>query len=136
MSVELLGVGLAVLSAAALAGQSLAVRWSSARQSIPGIIGVVFLVNLLVLLPATAALYYPDFGVTTRSVTAFAMGGVLGSLLARASLFVGIERLGASRAEPLKSTFPLVAVGGAVVVLGEPLSLTLVVGVALLVVSG
>lgn len=61
------------------------------------------------------------------------MGGLVGSLFARIALFIGISRLGASRAEPLKSTFPLVAVALVVVVLGEQLTVPLVVGVTLLV---
>ena len=133
MPVDPLGVGLAALAAVGLAGQSIAVRQAAKSRSITDLVAVVFVVNLLVLLPATALLYYPTFGLTPRAVGAFAVAGLLGSLLARAALFVGIHRLGASRAEPLKSTFPLVAVGSAVLVLGEPLTPTLVIGVGLLV---
>ncbi|WP_262179340.1 DMT family transporter [Haloarcula laminariae] len=133
MAVDLLGAGLAALATVGLAGQSIAVRQAAKERSITDLVAVVFVVNLLVLLPATAVLSYPDFGLTPRAVAAFAVAGLLGSLLARAALFVGIHRLGASRAEPLKSTFPLVAVGSAVLVLGEPLTPLLVVGVGLLV---
>jgi len=133
MAVDPLGVGLAVLAAVGLAGQSIAVRQAAKGRSITDLVAVVFVVNLLVLLPATVLLYYPDFGLTPTAVGAFAVAGLLGSLLARAALFIGIHRLGASRAEPLKSTFPLVAVGSAVLVLGEPVTPGLAVGVGLLV---
>ncbi|MDS0260368.1 DMT family transporter [Haloarcula sp. S1CR25-12] len=133
MAVDPLGIGLAVLATVGLAGQSIAVRQAAKSRSITDLVAVVFAVNVLVLVPATVALYYPTFGLTPTAVGAFAVAGVLGSLLARAALFVGIHRLGASRAEPLKSTFPLVAVGSAVLVLGEPLTATLAVGVGLLV---
>ena len=124
-----------MLAAVGLAGQSIAVRQATKTRSIADLVAAVFAVNLVVLLPATAVLYYPEFGLTPTAVAAFAVAGLLGSLLARAALFVGIHRLGASRAEPLKSTFPLVAVGSAVLVLGEPVTPALAVGVILLVVG-
>ncbi len=135
MAVNPLGAGLAVLAAVGLAGQSIAVRQAAKERSITDLVAVVFAVNLVVLVPATAVLSYPSFGLTPTAIGAFAVAGLLGSLLARAALFVGIHRLGASRAEPLKSTFPLVAVGSAVLVLGEPVTPVLVVGVGLLVVG-
>ncbi|WP_276271650.1 EamA family transporter [Haloarcula litorea] len=128
-----LGIGLATLAALALAVQSLAVRFSTERQSVWSLTATVFVVNVALLVPVTLVRHFPDHGLTGRAVLAFAAGGLLGSLLARAALFVGISRLGASRAEPLKSTFPLVAVVSAVLVLDEPLTPPLVVGVVLLV---
>jgi drug/metabolite transporter (DMT)-like permease len=92
----------------------------------------MFTVNLALLVPVVGTIYYPQFGLTPTSVGAFAVGGILGSLLARFYLFVGIERLGASRTEPLKSLFPLVALVAAVVLLGETLSARLVVGTLVL----
>ncbi|MFC6863395.1 EamA family transporter [Halomicroarcula sp. GCM10025817] len=127
------GVGIAVLAAVALAAQSLAVRRSTASQSVTDVVAGVFLVNLVILVPLSAATYAPPHGLTARSLGALAVGGLLGSLLARGALFLGIERLGASRAEALKSTFPLVAVVTAVVTLGERLTPTVGVGVVLLV---
>ncbi|WP_435102365.1 EamA family transporter [Halarchaeum sp. P4] len=133
MSVELVGVGLAVFAAVALAVQSLTVRMSTKDQPVTGVITIMFVVNALVLVPVTLIRYYPDFGLTRVSIAAFAVAGVLGSFLARFALFVGIARLGASRAEPLKSTFPLVALVTAVLVLGEELTVPILVGVVLLV---
>lgn len=127
------GIGPAVVATVALAAQSLAVRRSTRSRSIVEVMAVVFAVNLLVLLPITTLRHGGEFGLTPASVAAFAVAGVLGSLLARAALFTGIERLGASRAEPLKSTFPLVAVVLAVTVTGEAVSAALVAGVLLLV---
>lgn len=59
---------------------------------------------------------------TLRSLLAFAVAGILGSLVARLCHFVGIARLGASQTEPPKALFPVVAVGVAVVVLEEHVS--------------
>ena len=130
---ETLGVALAVAAAVALAVQSLALRQRTQAQSVSDVVLTVYAINLLLLLPATLLTATPTAGLTLRSMTAFAAGGLLGSLLARVALFHAIDRLGASRAEALKSTFPLVAVATAVLVLGESLSLTVGVGVLLLV---
>lgn len=129
----LVGVLLAVVATTAVAAQSLLVRVSTKKFAVVDVIAVMFLVNLLVLLPVTVVWYYPAFGLTPTALLAFAIAGLLGSLLARLCLFVGIARLGASRAEPLKSTFPLVAVVGAVVVLNEQLTLALLAGTTLLI---
>lgn len=102
-----------MLAAVSLAGQSLTVRLSARSYSVTTVVGTMFTVNLVLLVLAAGSIYYPQFGLPPRSVVAFAAGGILGSLLARFYLFVGIDRLGASRAEPLKSLFPLVAVAAA-----------------------
>lgn len=135
-SAALVGVGFAVLSALALAVQSLTVRLGTKTHSVVDVIAVMFALNLLVLLPVAGVTAYPDYGLTARAVAAFAVAGLLGSLLARLCYFVGIARLGASRAEPLKALLPLFAVGTAVVVLGERVTPTLLAGVAVLVAGG
>ncbi|WP_225334497.1 DMT family transporter [Halomicrobium urmianum] len=133
MSATSIGIGLATVATVAVAIQSLAVRLGTRTRTVTDVVAVIFAINLAVLVPATTILYGDDLGLTPMSTAAFAAGGILGSLLARFALFVGIERLGASRAEPLKSTFPLVAVVGAVVWLRESLTPSLIAGVALLV---
>lgn len=133
---SLVGVGFAVLAALALAAQSLAVRVGTKTQSVAAVTAVMYAVNLVVLLPLAAVVAYPDFALTPRAVVAFAVAGLLGSLVGRLCYFIGIERLGSSRTEPLKALFPLVAVGTAVVVLGEEVTATLLAGVVLLVLGG
>ncbi|MDT3434893.1 DMT family transporter [Haloarcula sp. 1CSR25-25] len=132
----LVGVGFAVLAAVGLAVQSLAVRLGTRTHSISSVIGVMFAVNLLVLLPVAGISAYPDYNITPVSLGAFAVSGILGSLLARYCYFVGIARLGASRTEPLKALLPLFAVGAAVVVLDEQVTVTLLAGVVLLIAGG
>lgn len=130
-----LGVAFAVLAAAALALQSIAVSASSRTVPLVDLIAAVFAVNVLVLVPATALVHGTDLRLTTTASAAFAVAGLLGSLFARAALFVGIDRLGPSRAESLKSTFPLVAAVAAVAGLGEQVSASLLFGTVLLVVG-
>ena len=131
MAAALLGVGFAVLAALGLAVQSLAVRLGTRTHSVVDVIAVMFAVNLLILVPIVGVVEYPQYGVTLGSLLAFAVAGILGSLVARVCYFVGIARIGASRTEPLKALFPLVAVAAAVVVLDEQLTAQLLAGIAL-----
>lgn len=133
MTESLVGVGFALLAALAFAAQSLAVRVGTETRSITAVIAVVFGVNLLVLVPVAGVAAYPDYGLTLRGIAAFGVAGLLGSLLARVFYFVGIERLGASRAEPLRALVPLFALAVAVPTLGERVTPVLGLGVALLV---
>ena len=132
----LVGIALTLLSAVSLAVQSLAIRVGTRTQRVTDVIAVMFGVNLVVLLPVAGVVAYPAYDISLRALAAFAVSGLLGSLLARVCYFVGIARLGASRTEPLKSLLPLVAVGTAVVVLGEQVTPTLLVGVGLLITGG
>lgn len=132
MVVSLLGVGFAVLAAVGLAVQSLAVRLGSKTHPVSDIVSVMFVANLLVVVPVTGVVEYPRYDVTPVSLLAFALAGILGSFVARFCYFVGIARIGASRTEPLKALFPAVSVGVAVVVLGESVTVPLLVGIALI----
>lgn len=133
---SLFGVGLTVLAALALAVQSLSVRVGTKTHSVVEVIGVMFAVNLLVLVPLAGLAAYPGYAVTLPALGAFAAAGVMGSLLARACYFIGIARLGASRTEPLKALLPLFAVIIAVVVLDERVTPVLGIGIALLLIGG
>lgn len=136
MADPLVGVGFGVLAAVGLTVQSLAVRLGTKTRPVSDVVAVIFVVNVLVLLPVAGVVEYPRYGVTVRSLLAFAVAGILGSLVARLCYFVGIARLGASRTEPLKALFPVVAVGVAVVVLDEHVSAQLLVGIALVLGGG
>lgn len=132
----LVGVGLAVLAAVGLAVQALAVRVGTSARQVTDLLVVVFAVNLLVLVPLAVVTDSPLRSIDPGALGAFAVAGVLGSLLGRACYFVGIARLGASRAEPIRALLPLFAVAAAVVVLGESVTLDVAVGVLLLVGGG
>jgi drug/metabolite transporter (DMT)-like permease len=127
------GVGFAALATIALALQSIAVRLSTRSVPVVDVVSAIFVGNLLVFVPATVLLHGTTPRLTPVAIAAFSVAGLLGSLLARVALFVGIDRLGPSRAESLKSTFPLFAVVAAVIVLEEQLTTPLVLGIALIV---
>jgi drug/metabolite transporter (DMT)-like permease len=132
----LTGVGLAVLAAGGLAIQALAVSVGTTDRRVGDVLAVVFAVNLLVIVPLAVFTTRPPYGLTPSAIGAFAVAGILGSLLGRACYYVGIARLGASRAEPLRALLPLFAVGTAVIVLDEPITPLVLGGVLLLVVGG
>jgi drug/metabolite transporter (DMT)-like permease len=128
----LIGVGFAVLAAVGLTIQSLTVRLGTRTNSVSDVISVMFVVNLLVLIPVAAIVEHPEYNVTLASLLAFAVAGILGSFVARSCYFIGIARIGASRTEPLKALFPVVAVVGAIVILNERVTVGLLSGIALI----
>lgn len=130
------GAGFTILAALALAVQSLAIRSGTRTRGIADVVAIMFVINLLVLVPVAWVVESPVEGLSTVAVGAFALAGLLGSLAARLCYFVGIVRLGASRAEPLKALFPVFAVAIAVVTLGEAVTPRLLLGVGLLVAGG
>lgn len=132
---EAVGVGYAVLAAVGLAAQALAVRLGTDTHGVGDVIAVVFAVNLAVLVPVAVVVGYPEYGLTPRAAGAFAVAGLLGSLLGRVCYFEGIARLGASRAEPLKALLPVFSVVGAVLALGERVTPLLLAGVGVVVVG-
>lgn len=94
---------------------------------------VVLLTNVVLIVPAAVVLSFPDFGLTPTSVGAFAMAGVVGTLFGRALSYTSIERIGASRTAPVKSSQPLHATLIAIVVLGEHVTALHMTGIVLIV---
>lgn len=133
--VEVLGVALALLAALALAGQAVFIRLGTERGTSGDALVVVLATNVVAFVPLAAAAAYPDYGLTPRAVAAFVAAGIVGTLLGRAFFYAGIERIGASRAEPIKASMPLHSAVLAVLLLGETLTPVHLAGI-LLVVAG
>lgn len=131
----LAGVALAAVAAVAVAVQSVSVRAGTDRGRATDALVVVLLVNVAAIVPAAALFHYPAYALTPRSVAAFAAAGAVGTLFGRICYYTSIERIGASRSEPLKASQPLHATVVAVVVLGERVTAGHVAGI-LLVVAG
>mgnify|MGYP006295233691 CR=1 FL=1 len=137
--VDVLGAALALLAAAGIAGQVICVRIGTEEGTATDALVVVLLTNIGVLVPLALVTGYPDFGLTRRSLLAFAAAGIVGTMLGRAFYYTAIKQIGASRAEPIKASVPLFAALVAVFVLGETLSpggfagiLLIVAGVAVI----
>ncbi|WP_132061557.1 DMT family transporter [Halorussus amylolyticus] len=127
------GAALAAVAAVAVAVQSLSVRVGTDRGRTSDALVVVLFANVAAIIPAAAILYYPDYAITGRSVVAFVAAGLVGTLFGRIFYYTSIERIGASRSEPLKASQPLHATLVAVLVLGERVTAGHVAGILLIV---
>lgn len=132
---ELVGATLAVAGAMFIAIQVVCIRVGTTEGRSNDALVVVLLVNIGVLVPVAIALEGRDFNLTPMAILAFAGAGFVGTMLGRAFEYAGIERIGASRSEPIKASQPLHAALMAVIFLGESLTPLAVVGI-LLVVGG
>lgn len=130
-----LGILLAIGAALCLGLTAVSVRIGTSRGGSDDALVVVLAVNVLLLVPTTAIRYYPDYSLTGVSIAAFAGAGLVGTMLGRAFFFKGIERIGASRAEPIKASMPLHATIIAVLVLGEHVGPGRLAGIVLIVVG-
>jgi drug/metabolite transporter (DMT)-like permease len=128
-----LGVGLALLGAIGLAVSAVAIRLGTREGSSSDALLVILTTNALVFVPLGTVTYWETGTLTVASAAAFAATGLIGTLLARQLYYASIERIGASRAEPIKSTQPLFASIIAVVVLGETLSPLHATGILLMI---
>lgn len=133
--VDVLGIGLTLLAAGAIAAQTTTLRVGTEGGRSSDALVVVLLVNVAVLVPAAAVLGYPDYHLPLRALGAFAGAGIVGTMLGRAFYFEGITRVGASRAEPVKASMPLHSAILAVLVLGEVLTPQGAVGIVLIVIG-
>lgn len=70
-----------------------------------------------------------------RAVLYFIAAGVIGPFIGRVFLYMGLDRVGASIGSPLAEIKPLYAAIGAVVFLGEGLTLSIALGTLLIIVG-
>lgn len=137
LSPQILGPLLGVIAAVSLSVAALAIRRGASTEdgsSFDALL-VVLLVNVFVLTPLALIVYYPDYGLTRRGIVAFAAAGLAGTGLGRMGYFKSIELVGASRAEPVKSSMPLYATIFAVLFLEEAVSTLRWVGIAIIIVG-
>lgn len=134
-SETVLGVIFAIGAAFAVSCMALTIRMGTNDGKVTDTLFVVILTNITVFIPVAAILYYPRYHLTVEAVTAFAAAGLAGTLLGRAFTYTSVERIGASRTEPIKSSQPLHATLIAVVVLQEFVSTPHLIGIVLIVVG-
>ncbi|MFC4439795.1 MULTISPECIES: DMT family transporter [Natrialbaceae] len=96
---------------------------------------VVVVVELICYWLAIAALYGRSAfaGLTLEVLAVFAFAGVIGTALGRITIFVGVDRVGASLNSTILSTRPLFATLIALAFLGEPLGPITGLGIVILV---
>lgn len=127
------GILLALVAAVANAVNYLSVRVGTSEGRTMDAVTIVLVVNIVVLGPIVAVLYYPDYGIDRVSLLAFVGSGIFGTLLGRAFSYLGIDRIGASRAAPIFSSNAIIASILGVVLLGETLTSFHAVGIVLVV---
>jgi uncharacterized membrane protein len=91
---------------------------------------------LILLVPLLGGIQLAGLGMSTLLL--FAIGGLLGPLMGRGFLYLGIERLGSSRAFTIQQTAPLITAIVAVIILAESVAagqwfaiLIIIVGLAI-----
>lgn len=131
----LLGVVFAALAAVAISCNSLALRVGTTSGGALDALIVVQLVNVALFVPAAVLLHAGDYRLTLTAVAAFGVAGLVGTVLGRAFTYTSIERIGASRTEPIKSSQPLHATVIAVLLLGETVNPAHFAGIVLIVVG-
>jgi drug/metabolite transporter (DMT)-like permease len=131
------GLALAVAAAVGWALQYVFIRLATDRESgtVADAMVVVLATNVVVVAPAVAVWFYPDYGLTPLAVAMFVAAGFAGSLIARITQFASTTTIGASRTAPVVSTTALFSAVFAVAFLGETLTLVHSAGIVL-VVSG
>lgn len=127
------GIALSALAAVLWAVHNVLIRIGTESGDVGDAIVVVMVINLLLVAPPAAILYYPEYGLSWPAAGAFAAAGVSGLMLGRICLFGGIQALGASRTTPVVSASTLVSAVLAVWLLDESLTVPHVVGIVLIV---
>lgn len=130
-----LGIVLALVGALLIAVQVICIRIGTATGRSQDALVVVLVVNLGVIVPLALVVHFPTYVLDTAALLAFVGAGLVGTVLGRAFQYAAIERIGASRCEPIKASQPLHAALLAVVFLGESLSWVVFGGIVLIVVG-
>lgn len=100
----LVGVVLAAVAALTVAVQSVSVRVGTDEGRATDALVVVLFTNVATIVLAALVLHYPSYSITRNAVLAFVAAGVVGTLLGRIFYYTSIQRIGASRSEPLKAS--------------------------------
>ena len=131
-----LGIFFALLGAVSIAATAIFVRVAT-REGGKAFYAVIvsLIMNLIIVIPVVAVVYYPDYGITLKSAIAFAGAGLSGTLIGRVAYFEGIQRVGASRSDAIKATTPIIATIIAIVLIGESPSRIHIAGISAIVVG-
>lgn len=127
------GTVLSVLAAGMLTLQVVFIRIGTNNGSVTRALVTVLGINVVLLGSGTLIAYYPHYNVTPFSFIVFASAGLSGTVLARSLYYISIDRIGASRTEPIKSSQPLHATLVAVLVLNEVVTIPHLFGIVLIV---
>lgn len=127
-----LGIGFAVLAAVCLACQALSVRLATQNSQTRDILLIVLIINTIIFVPI-GLVFASINALTLQALLAFFLAGVVSTLVGRAFFYVGVKRVGAARAEPLKATMPLHATILAILILDESATMPQLIGIIILI---
>lgn len=130
---SLAGISLGIAAAFTLAANSLCVRIGTERGRVIDVLSVVFVVNVVIAVPLLLIFEYPDLHVSVPALVAFMAAGLVGQLVARSTKYLGIQRIGASRTQPITALNVLVASVLAIWFLGETTSAVHLAGIVIAV---
>lgn len=125
---------LAILASVCFAGSSIAVKKGAVDTSIFG--GLLVSLGTGVVLTAIVYLLSGPHSIPPPAFLAFALAGVLGPAMGRATGMIGVGLLGPSTSVPLQgSLYPLVAIIFAVLFLDEELTMAQATGATVIIVG-
>lgn len=128
------GAALGVVSAAGIAVQAVAIRLATKRGQMVDVLLFNLTVSAVIFVGLTSVLVREPV-LSPTAFLAFATAGFVSLLAGRAFYFAGIQRVGASRSEPIKSSMPLHATIFAALILGERVAAAQVAGIILIIVG-
>lgn len=129
-------VGLALLSALLFGAMSVGLRIGLGKHPDPELATVATIAGALVVVVLAAAVEAPSRGIHAGAAWPFLLAGLLQPGVGQLFVTKGIELAGASRSSVVFGMAPLVSVTIALVLLGEPASVPLIVGAVLIVGGG
>ncbi len=132
----MIAIGLACLSAILFGGMSVGLRMGLSRHSGVELATIATVLGALVVALTAAAAEAPSRGVHAGGAWPFLLAGVLQPGVGQLLVTLAIREAGASRASVVFGVGPLISVTIALVFLGEPVSVPLIVAAILIVAGG
>jgi drug/metabolite transporter (DMT)-like permease len=129
-------VGLALLSAVLFGGMSVGLRIGLTRHPGVELATICTVVGALAVGLVAAVAEAPSHGVHATAAWPFLLAGLLQPGIGQLLVTLAIREVGASRASVVFGVAPLISVTIALVLLGEPVSVPLLVGAVLIVGGG
>lgn len=128
-----IGIVLAIGAAFAIGCANILIRLGSEEGRTYDAVIVVLICNVLIIVPTTLILHFPEYDITRNSLIAFIGAGITGTLLGRTFYYAGIKRIGASRTSPIITSNTLYAALLAIFLLNEDPTQLQLLGILLVV---
>ncbi|MFB6220923.1 MAG: DMT family transporter [Halolamina sp.] len=134
-SAALLGIGVALLGALSWAANYLLIRLGMEQQRPTDVVLVAVLCQAGVVVPVALVAHHSEYGLTATTLLIFTAAGLASGVLGRVCQYESTNRIGASRTSPIVASAGLVSTGLAVLLLGEGVTPSHLLGILLVVVG-